>query len=73
MKFPQPEAVLVHAVEPVLPDGGFSPTTSAGPVADIQNQRKKDGEDCAKTAKDKQNMLNSFLRPNDYGERSVND
>ncbi len=42
--FPRSEAVLVHCVESVLPDGGFMPADSLGPIAEIQNQRKADGE-----------------------------
>ncbi len=44
LKFPNPEAALVHVVEPVLPDGGFQPQGAVNPIADIQNQRQKDGE-----------------------------
>jgi nucleotide-binding universal stress UspA family protein len=44
LKFPDSEAVLVHAVEPVLPDGGFMAPGALGPIAEIQEQRKEDGE-----------------------------
>jgi nucleotide-binding universal stress UspA family protein len=44
MKFPDASAVLVHTVEPVLPDGGFMPETSTSPIVEIQRQRKQDGE-----------------------------
>jgi nucleotide-binding universal stress UspA family protein len=36
--------VLVHTVEPVLPDGGFLPESATNPIVDIQNQRREDGE-----------------------------
>lgn len=42
--FPAPHAVLVHAVESVLPDGGFLPEGGMSPIVDIQRQRKEDGE-----------------------------
>ena len=42
--FPGSEAVLVHTVEPVLPDAGFMPADYMGPIAEIQRQRKEDGE-----------------------------
>ena len=44
LKFPSSEAVLVHCVESVLPDGGFLPDSASNPVADIQRQRQEDGE-----------------------------
>lgn len=44
LKFPNAEAVLVHAVEPVLPDGGFLPASATNPIADVQKQRQEDGE-----------------------------
>ena len=44
LKFPDSEAVLVHAVESVLPDGGFLPASATNPIADIQRQRQEDGE-----------------------------
>jgi len=44
LKFPSSEAVLVHAVESVLPDGGFLPASATNPIADIQRQRQEDGE-----------------------------
>ena len=44
LKFPSSEAVLVHSVESVLPDGGFLPASATNPIADIQRQRQKDGE-----------------------------
>ena len=44
LKFPSSEAVLVHSVESVLPDGGFLPASATNPVADIQRQRQEDGE-----------------------------
>jgi nucleotide-binding universal stress UspA family protein len=53
LKFPNASAVLVHTVEPVLPDGGFMPETSTSPIVEIQRQRKQDGEDrMAAAAKD---------------------
>ncbi len=42
--FPGSEAILVHTVEPVLPDGGFLPDSSTSPIVEIQNQRRVDGE-----------------------------
>ncbi|MCH7905001.1 MAG: universal stress protein [Armatimonadetes bacterium] len=44
LRFPKSEAVLVHAVEPVLPDGGFMPTAAINPITEIQTQRQRDGE-----------------------------
>ncbi|MEX2243738.1 MAG: universal stress protein [Fimbriimonadaceae bacterium] len=44
LKFPDPSVVLVHTVEPVLPDGGFVPIDSSSAIAEIQRQRKEDGE-----------------------------
>lgn len=44
LDFPGSHAVLVHCVESVLPDGGFMPPDSLGPIADIQRQRRVDGE-----------------------------
>ena len=44
LNFPDSEAVLVHSVESVLPDGGFLPASATSPVADIQRQRQEDGE-----------------------------
>ena len=44
LRFPSAEAVLVHAVEPVLPNGGFMPTAAISPITDIQTQRQRDGE-----------------------------
>lgn len=44
LQFPETEVVLVHAVEPVLPDGGFMAPGALGPIAEIQEQRKVDGE-----------------------------
>ena len=44
LKFPNSEAVLVHTVEPVLPDGGFMPASAVSPIVDIQRQRQEDGE-----------------------------
>jgi hypothetical protein len=44
LRFPKSEAVLVHAVEPVFPDGGFMPTAAINPITEIQAQRHQDGE-----------------------------
>ena len=44
LRFPKSEAVLMHAVEPVLHDGGFMPTEATKPITDIQTQRQQDGE-----------------------------
>ncbi len=44
LKFPSASAVLVHTVEPVLPDGGFLSDSSTSPIVEIQNQRRADGE-----------------------------
>lgn len=45
LQFPDSSAVLVHTVEPVLPDGGFLPDTSTSPIVEIQNERRKAGEE----------------------------
>ncbi len=42
--FPNANAMLVHTVEPVLPDGGFIAESSTSPIVEIQNQRREDGE-----------------------------
>jgi nucleotide-binding universal stress UspA family protein len=44
LRFPDPSAVLVHTVESVLPDGGFVPIDASNAIAEIQRQRKEDGE-----------------------------
>jgi nucleotide-binding universal stress UspA family protein len=44
LRFPDSSAVLVHTVEPVLPDGGFLPDSATSPIVEIQNQRREDGE-----------------------------
>jgi hypothetical protein len=39
LRFRDSEVVLVHSVEPVLPDGGFMAPGALGPIAEIQEQR----------------------------------